>query len=238
MHRFVASAIAGTAVLAVLAPAASAMNTTATLNGTHAVAQAETKLAAKLTVASYTTYLKQHKTPEAKRTLTAFTKLPAGKQARFVKHLQNRNIYKALIDQAKGSLDRKLRVVDPYNHDVKFVTEVTSKTLRGKSTKQVSFTVTETIFGIPVTSETLNLRYQVLKGKVTGTPAADSEVKNLNAAITLHKGKVARSGHTGVATASTVWKAVPRVKSFGKGVDKVQEISANSSTWKAKLANR
>ncbi|MFJ9980521.1 hypothetical protein [Streptomyces cyaneofuscatus] len=65
-----------------------------------------------------------------------------------------------------------------------------------------------------------------------------SEIKNVNAAIRIHQGKVARSGHTGVATASTVWKALPRVKSFGKGVDKVQEVTADTRTWKAKLANR
>ncbi|MFD8466608.1 hypothetical protein ACFV10_16040 [Streptomyces cyaneofuscatus] len=78
------------------------------------------------------------------------------------------------MDQAKGSVGRKLKVVDPYNQDIKFVTEVTAKTLKGKSTKQASFTVTETIFGIPVTSETLNLRYHVFKGKVTGTVTADT----------------------------------------------------------------
>lgn len=236
-RRLAASAVAGTAALAVLAPTASAMEANAP-HHIQTVAQVKAKPAAQLTVKSYTTYLKQQKTPEAKRTLNAFAKLPAGKQAKFVKYLQNRDIYKALIDQAKGNLDRKLKVVDPYNPDVKFVTEVTAKTLKGKSTKQISFTVTETIFGIPVTSETLNLRYQVFKGKVTGTPSANSEIKNVNAAITLHKGKVARTGHTGVATASTVWKAVPRVKSFGKGVDKVQEITADTRTWQAKLANR
>ncbi|MEV8312128.1 hypothetical protein AB0P36_33700 [Streptomyces flavidovirens] len=237
-RRLAASAVAGTAALAVLAPTASAMEANAHYpQGTQTVAQVEAK-PAQLTVKSYTTYLKQQKTPEAKKTLNAFAKLPAGKQTKFVKYLQNRDIYKALIDQAKGNLDRKLRVVDPYNPDVRFVTEVTAKTLKGKSTKQISFTVTETIFGIPVTSETLNLRYQVFKGKVTGTPNANSEIKNVNAAITLHKGKVARTGHTGVATASTVWKAVPRVKSFGKGVDKVQEITADTRTWKAKLGNR
>ncbi|MBT2525308.1 hypothetical protein J7E91_07630 [Streptomyces sp. ISL-99] len=238
-RRLAASAVAGTAALAVLAPTASAMEANAHRpHDTQTVAQAEAKPAARLTVKSYTTYLKQQKTSEAKKTLNAFTKLPAGKQAKFVKYLQNRDICKALIDQAKGNLDRKLRVVDPYNADVKFVTEVTAKTLKGKSTKQISFTVTETIFGIPVTSETLSLRYQVFKGKVTGTPNANSEIKNVNAAIALHKSKVRRTGHTGVATASTVWKAVPRVKSFGKGVDKVQEITADARTWKAKLANR
>ncbi|MFI8355663.1 hypothetical protein [Streptomyces cyaneofuscatus] len=237
-RRLAASGIVGVAALAALAPAASAMDATGHPSTTQAVVQAEAKPAAQLTVKSYTTYLKQQKTPEAKKALDAFSKLPAGKQVRFVKYLQNRDIYKALMDQAKGNVGRKLKVVDPYNQDIKFVTEVTAKTLKGKSTKQVSFTVTETIFGIPVTSETLNLRYHVLKGKVTGTVTANSEIKNVNAAIRIHKGKVARSGHTGVATASTVWKAVPRVKSFGKGVDKVQEVTADTRTWKAKLANR
>ncbi|MGW5067386.1 hypothetical protein ACWEQJ_14880 [Streptomyces cyaneofuscatus] len=180
-RRLAASGIVGVAALAALAPAASAMDATGHPSTTQAVVQAEAKLAPQLTVKSYTTYLKQQKTPEAKKTLDAFSKLPAGKQVRFVKYLQNRDIYKALMDQAKGSVGRKLKVVAPYNQDIKFVTEVTAKTL---------------------------------------------------------KGKVARSGHTGVATASTVWKAVPRVKSFGKGVDKVQEVTADTRTWKAKLAKR
>ncbi|MBT2487459.1 hypothetical protein J7E96_02665 [Streptomyces sp. ISL-96] len=238
-RRLAASAVAGAAALAVLAPTTSAMDANAQPSNNQAVQAEAQPVAAQLTVKSYTAYLKQQKTPEAKKALNAFTKLPTSKQARFVKYLQDRDIYKALIDQARGNIDRRLKVVDPYNKDVTFITEVTAgKTAMGKSTKQVSFTVTETIFGIPVTSETLNLRYEIFKGKVSGTPRASSEIKNVNAAIRITKGKVARTGHTGVATASTVWKAVPRVQSFGKGVDKVQEITADTRTWKAKLANR
>ncbi|MCD9901276.1 hypothetical protein LUR56_17605 [Streptomyces sp. MT29] len=77
------------------------------------------------------------------------------------------------MDQAKGNVGRKLKVVDPYNQDITFVTEVTAKTLKGKSTKQVSFTVTETIFGIPVTSETLNVHYHVFSPSRTRCCAQD-----------------------------------------------------------------
>ncbi|MER7107935.1 hypothetical protein [Streptomyces sp. NPDC000229] len=234
-RRIAITVVAGAATLAVLAPAASAA--AATVHPTQAAARADAKLAAELTVAGYTTYLKHQKTPEAKKALQSFLKLPAGKQARFVKYLQNRDIYKALINQTKGNFNRQLKVVDPYNADVKFVTEVTAKSVKGKSTQQISFTVTETIFNIPVTSETVNLRYDVVKGKVTGTPRAASDVKNINAAITIHKGTVG-AVNTGVATASTTWKATPRLKSFGKGVDKVQEVAGHTGTWKAKLANR
>ncbi|MGW7225489.1 hypothetical protein [Streptomyces cyaneofuscatus] len=216
-RRLAASGIVGVAALAALAPAASAMDATGHPSTTQAVVQAEAKSAAQLTVKSYTTYLKQQKTPEAKKTLDAFSKLPAGKQVRFVKYCQNRGIYKALMDQAKGSVGRKLKVVDPYNQDIKFVTEVTAKTLKGKSTKQVSFTVTETIFGIPVTSETLNLRYHVFKGKITGTMTADSEIKNVNAAIRIHKGKVTRSGHTGHRLHSLEGRPPSEVLRQGRG---------------------
>ncbi|MBT2487452.1 hypothetical protein J7E96_02625 [Streptomyces sp. ISL-96] len=241
-RRIAASAVAGAAALAVLAPTASAMDATAYLNSTQAVAQAEAKQPAQLTVKNYTAYLKHQKTPEARKALNAFTKLPADKQARFVKYLQNRNIYKAFSGQAKGKIDRPLKVVDSYNKDVKFVTEVTSKTdqaVQGKSVEWISFTVTERIFNVPVTSETLNLRYQFDKGKVTDVLRAGSEVKNVNAAIAIHKGKVARRGHhAAVATASTVWTIYPLVKSFGKDLDKVQEVASGSGTWKAKLATR
>ncbi|WP_455358360.1 hypothetical protein [Streptomyces sp. SYSU K21746] len=226
--RLTAASIAAAAGLAVVSPAATA-------------APAPNKIPGKLTVNSYTAYLKTQKIPEAKRTLAKFNKLNAKQKAQFVAYLQDRRIYLALIDQVKGTIGKPLRVVDPYNTDVKFVTEVTSQTgTDDNRTTKVTFKVTETIFSIPVTSETIGLTYTRASKKsspriVSGT----ANVTNVNGAIKIApQGKITTKLN-GAASAEISWKATGLVESFGKPVTKNQSTwGSDNGYYSAKLANR
>ncbi|MFJ9409212.1 hypothetical protein [Streptomyces sp. NPDC101393] len=222
--RLASAGIATIAGLAVLAPAAHALDSAAA-----------GKQPAKLTVAGYTKYLKAKQTPEARKTLKKFNALPKAKKSRFVRYLQDRDVYRALIDTTKGRIGGPLHIVDPYNKDVRFVTDVTSHAAKDKGrTTSVRFTVTEQIYRIPVTSETIRLRYQAKKpGKKV---AATAKLTNVNAALSIKHGRVTAKG--GPATARTTWHASPRVASFGKKVVKTQSVASAAGTWKAQLGNR
>jgi hypothetical protein len=227
-RRLATVVVAGAASLAVLAPAASAADTAAA------------KLPAKLTVKSYTGYLKAQKTPEAKKALKSFSALPAAKKAKFLKYLQDREVYEAMSTQTKGTVNRSVKAVRHYDANVKFnVQIITKKNIKDpKGPASLTFSVTESIYNIPVTTETLNLRYNVVKGKVVaGSARATAEVKNVNAAIAITNDKVTVN-KKGIPKASTTWKATPRVASFGPGVKKLQEGWAQSSYWAVKLVNR
>lgn len=228
-RRLASVAVAGAAAIAVLAPAASAAD-----------GDAAAKLPAKLTVKGYLTYLETQKTPEAKKALKSFSALPAAKKAKFVTYLQDREVYEAMSTQTKGTVNRSVKAVRHYDANVKFnvqiITKMNIKDPKGPAS--LTFSVTESIYNIPVTTETLNLRYNVVKGKVVaGSARATAEVKNVNAAIALTNNKVTVN-KKGIPKASTTWKATPRVASFGPTVKKLQEGWAQSSYWAVKLVNR
>lgn len=171
MGRIGTAVFAGAAAAAVLTPAASA----ATAAPAAACVQAEAA-PKKLTVASYVSYLKQSRTPEAKTTLKAFNKLPQAKKVKFVSYLQNRSAYRALAASLKGATSRNLRVITPYNKDVTFVKDV--RTVKGKdknTTTRVTFTVTERIYSIPVTSERVWVKYQAKQRKAGTAPRGGRE---------------------------------------------------------------
>ena len=240
LRRISTAAIAGVATVAVLAPAASA--STADLASAPASKAAAAKpLPKRLTVQGYLGYLGQNKSPEARSTLKAFKKLPKAKQVKFVNYLQDRTVYKALTASLKGSQSRDLRVVTPFNTDVKFVKDV--KTVKSKdklNTTKITFTVTERIYNIPVTSEQVWVKYQAKKGNGSVAPRAGAKATNVNAAFQLRHGKVEARKIIGGATGATVWTATPRYQSFGKKpVVKAQSVDGYASSyWKASLANR
>ncbi|MEV5126966.1 hypothetical protein AB0K49_29870 [Streptomyces decoyicus] len=222
-RRLSTAALAAVAGLAVLTPMAHAAD-----------ADAAAKKPAKVTVAGYTKYLQTQKTPAAKKTLKKFSALNKAQKARFVKHLNNRYIYEALTDQVKGSIGRPLYVVDPYNKDVRFITDVTSKVGKDKNhTTTVSFTMTEEIFKIPVTSERIKLTFQ-RTGKPGKKATAAAKATNVNAAINIKAGRVAVKGNA----AKISWAATPRVKAFGKKLAKTQSVASAQGYYKANLENR
>ncbi|MFF6781760.1 hypothetical protein [Streptomyces sp. NPDC012510] len=219
--RLTTAAIATVAGLAVLAPAA------------QAVEQAPAKSAAKLTVAAYTKYLKTQKTPAAQQTLKRFLSLSRGQQTVFVKDLQDRRIYKALLGKVAAPVGKPVSITDEYNKEVRFVTKASSSVAKDKNrTATVRFTVTQEIFRIPVTSETLTVSYPTA-GKGPKQAKASAKVTNVNAAIAVKPGRVTVKGFG----ASTSWAAVPQVKSFGKPVYKAQTVSGTKTSYKAALKN-
>ncbi|WP_326579165.1 hypothetical protein OG889_18165 [Streptomyces sp. NBC_00481] len=219
--RLTTAAVATVAGLAVLAPAA------------QAVEQAPAKPAVKLTVAGYTKYLKAQKTPAAQQTLKRFLGLSKGQQAVFVKDLQDRKIYKALLGKVAAPVGRPVSITDPYNKEVRFVTKASSSVAKDKNrTTTVSFTVTQEIFRIPVTSETLTVSYPTA-GNGPKRTKASAKVTNVNAAIAIKPGRVSVKG----LGASTSWAAVPQVKSFGKPAYKAQSVLGAKTGYRAVLKN-
>lgn len=219
--RLTSAAVATVAGLAVLAPAA------------QAVEQGPAMPAAKLTVAGYTKYLKAQSTPEARKALKKFLALSKGQQAVFVKDLQDRRIYKALLGKVTAPIGKPVSITDPYNKEVRFVTKATSTVAKDKNrTATVRFTVTQEIFRIPVTSETLTISYPTA-GEGPRRARATAEVTNVNAAIAIKGGRVSVKG----SGATTSWAATPQVKSFGKAVHKKQNVLGAKSGFRADLVN-
>ncbi|BBC34857.1 hypothetical protein SGFS_061510 [Streptomyces graminofaciens] len=236
-RRLATVAVAGAATLAVLAPVASAAD--AHQDARPVAAQAAAKLPAKLTVNGYLAYLKSQKTPEARTALKGFAALPAAKKAKFVSYLQDAKVYGALHKELGGPFNVLGRNVQSYNADVKFVHTVTSKknVKEQKGSASVAYTVTETIYGIPVTSEKLSLSYS-FKGTqaVPRTGRAAAKVTNVNAAVAIKGGPV-KIGIKGIARADVTWKAVPKVAAFGKAVNKDQAVKGQPKTWGASILN-
>ncbi|TGB09250.1 hypothetical protein [Streptomyces sp. MZ04] len=203
---------------------------------------------AKLTVKSYQAYLKQQKTPAAHKTLVAFRALPKGKQATFVKQLQNREAYLALSGSSKGGIKtgaRKSTVSVNKAVSITRASKVVSGTGKHRPTA-ISYTLTEKIFGIPVTSERVTVKYQLAskgKAKKIVKPSAKSKVVNTNAAIAISGPKVVKTVAKGSGvTARATFRAVPQVKSFGKKVVKDGTLRAShtaaGSYWSYSLNNR
>ncbi|MEV0376049.1 hypothetical protein AB0I10_41200 [Streptomyces sp. NPDC050636] len=228
-HRIAATAVAA-ASIALLGGTGQAFadnHTSAQASAPRAAAGAVSEPAAKLTVSGYLTYLK------ARQTLKA---LPKAKQAKFVTYLLDRDIYLALANTVKGSIGRPAHITDPYHEGVTFVTDIATRTGKDKlRTTSLTFTVTERIYDIPVTSKTLALRFQAAKGG-SKKVVADAKVTNVNAAIAIKGGPTATSLDHGIGHASTTWHAVPRVKSFGKHVAKRQKAWAGQGYWSASLS--
>ncbi|MFG2291481.1 hypothetical protein ACGFOU_36080 [Streptomyces sp. NPDC048595] len=237
IRRIGTAVVAGAAAVAVLTPAAHAAVTPAATPA--AALQAEQVKAKKLTVKAYVAYLKKDTTAGGRKTLTQFSRLPKAKQVKFVSYLQDRKVYRAMAAQTKGMVGQNLKVVTPYNKDVKFAKTVT--TVRNKdrhATTTVTFTVTEKIFNIPVTSEEVAVRYQAHPGKSPAAARGTAEVKNLNAAITIRQGKTEARKTQGGYTAATRWTAIPNYTPIGAKVVKDQRITAGQGYFKASLTNR
>lgn len=235
-RRLTTAAVAGAATVAVLAPAASAADLGAAQGTRTVAAEATAKLPAKLTVNSYVAYLKAQKSPEAQKTLKSFSALSAAKKARFVAHLQDRKIQEKLFKELNGTINTPKQAITKVNADVKFIHQVTSKRnfkdARGATV--VSYTVTESIYGIPVTSEKLTLRYNVVNNKVQRTARAVAQVTNVNAAVAIKGGPV-KVAVKGLARAEATWTFTPKVKSFGKTLTKEQVVKGHTKTWNTQL---
>lgn len=169
----------------------------------------------------------------AQQTLKRFLGLSKGQQAVFVKDLQDRKIYKALLGKVAAPVGRPVSITDPYNKEVRFVTKASSSVAKDKNrTTTVSFTVTQEIFRIPVTSETLTVSYPTA-GNGPKRTKASAKVTNVNAAIAIKPGRVSVKG----LGASTSWAAVPQVKSFGKPAYKAQSVLGAKTGYRAVLKN-
>ncbi|WP_405890181.1 hypothetical protein OG427_16230 [Streptomyces sp. NBC_00133] len=214
--RLTTAAIATAAGLAVLAPAA------------HAADAAP----AKLTVPAYEKYLKQQSTPAAKKAAAKFAALNKNQKAVFVKTLQDQKVYKALTGRAWGKI-RNVTTTDRYNKNVTFVTKASFKIAKDKHrTTTATFSVTEKIFNIPVTTEGATLIYPTI-GKLPGVTKASADVFNINAAIRIDATSAVKGNFT---TARIV--AVPQVKAFGKKAVKQATLRATKGDFIGKLANQ
>ncbi|MEU2107825.1 hypothetical protein [Streptomyces sp. NPDC019507] len=240
MGRLTATAAAAVAGLAVLSPTVSQ----AAVPGAPAAVQADAaaELPAKLTVAGYKTYLKKNWDKGGRETTARFARLTPAQQKKFVRYLEDRKVYSALKDQVKGNFGRPLHVVDPYNADVTFVTDVTATLAKDKNaTATLRFSVSQRIYGIPVTTETLTVK-RATKGAVRKT-AATASVRNVNAAIAVKAGVVQAATKGAVTKAEVAWTAKPLVKAFGrKAFVKDQSVSAaitkTGKYFTGKLTNR
>ncbi|GAB7029071.1 hypothetical protein AB0G35_12315 [Streptomyces sp. NPDC021749] len=222
-RRLATAAIAVSASAAILAPTAHAAD----------ASEIAAKKPAKLTVGSYQAYLKKQKTPEAKKTLKAFNALAHGQQATFVKDLQNRKIYEALLGRVEGRVGQPRTLIDPYNGEVRFVTKAATSVGKDKRrTTVVRFTVTEEIFKIPVTSETISIAYPTA-GNGPRRATADAKVSNVNAALAISHNRVSVLGFG----AQTYWSAEPQVASFGKPVYKKEHVLGGRLTYRASLTS-
>ncbi|MGH4033926.1 hypothetical protein ACQB60_33905 [Actinomycetota bacterium Odt1-20B] len=232
--------VATLAALAVAAPAGAAFA------DSHAAADAAAK-PGKLTVKSYKSYLQKQRTPAAKKTLVAFRALPKGKQVTFVKQLQNREAYVALAGSTKGSVKTGKRSSSVSVNKAVTITR-SSKVVSGpgKAPKAISYRLTEKIFGIPVTSEQITVKYQLAskgKAKKVVKAAGAAKVVNTNAAIGISGPKAVKvKTKGGYVIAKTVFRATPQVKSFGKKVVKDATVRASHTKagayWSASLNNR
>jgi hypothetical protein len=209
-----ATVIAAAAALAALAPVAQALPA-GHQNG--AVTQtAAARLPAGLTVGGYKTYLKKNWANGGRETAAAFNKLTPAQQKKFLRHLENRKIHAALQDTVKGNFGRRLHITDAYNKDVKFVTDVTSRIGKDKfGTATLSFSVSERIFNIPVTTETVTVTFETRGHAKNKNAHAKATLQNVNAAVAVKASHVKAVSKGVVTNGTAVWTATPQVKAFG-----------------------
>ncbi|ROP44177.1 hypothetical protein [Streptomyces sp. PanSC9] len=226
-----AAAVAGTAAVAILAPAASATPATSGTQHAHASASSPA-LPRQLTQDAYLAWLKNQHTDAAATTLKAFTKLSNLRKYIFLQQLQNRSAYAALQAQLKGGPKGFHKTV-PYNKVISIARDVKVTKSRGKKpATTISFTVTESIYNIPVTSHTVWATYQAAKGKQLKVTGSGARVNNTNAAYAI-KATSSSSTPTG---ATAHWHAAPRVAAVGKAIEKQQTVATTASlSWKASL---
>ncbi|MFC7307390.1 hypothetical protein ACFQVC_24580 [Streptomyces monticola] len=244
MRRIGSAAVAGAAALAVLAPAASAVDHAPVRQQTAAAQEhvsAQEGAKKRLTVKGYVGYLEAKGTPAAKATLRSFRKLSPAQQTKFVGYLQSREVYSAFLGALKGSTSTPhLRKPVAYNSDVRFVRDarITKKSSSSRTNTRITYTMTEQIYGIAVTSEQLWVSYQTKSGKVTKVLGAGASVSNVNAALAIRHGKVERRKQGPGVFAETTVHASPRYPGFGSRIVKEQRVDAGwKGTWKAVLRN-
>ncbi|MDF3301029.1 hypothetical protein [Streptomyces tropicalis] len=234
--RFGTAAAAGAAAAALLSGTAVAADAVTAQPAAHAGQAA----ASRLTVGGYTAWLKAQRTPEATKTLKAFTALPRLRQVQFVTFLQDRGALRALAADLKGGMSG-LHTVRHYNPAVSIVNDVRVTRSQGTAPSvRVSYTATEQVFGIPVTSEQVWVTYATKGGKYDRPLKSGSHAVNTNAAIRLAGRDTSHSLPAGPGAKVMVrWTATPRVSSFGAGVAQDQSILAGPlNVWKAQLRNR
>lgn len=234
--RFRTGVVATIAALAVAAPAGTAF-ADAPATGSPAASAKPSQL----TVKGYIKALKADKTPAASKTLKAFKKLDGKKQYTFVKILQGRSAYKAVSGASKGVLKKGTRTsTEKLNSAVK-ITRSTAVTKNDKSGRRaVTFTVTERIHNIPVTSERISIKYTLKGKKKIDNPSASTKITNTNKAIAIKTPKATpvRVKGTNVSGHSAI-KTIGTVKSFGRGkVTKKANIRIGLNTYRASIATR
>ncbi|MGV9901964.1 hypothetical protein ACWDU8_05585 [Streptomyces sp. NPDC003388] len=198
----------------------------------HAAGAAPSKPAVKLTVPAYETYLKQQSSPAAKKSAAQFAKLNKDQKQIFVRTLQDPKVYKALTGKAWG-LIRNVTTNDHYNKNVTFATKASFRTAKDKArTTTATFSVTEKIFNIPVTTEGATLVYPTL-GKRPVATKASTDVFNINAAIRVDSTNSVKGNDT-----SGDITALPQVKSFGKKAVKRVTLHATKAAFIGQLVNQ
>ncbi|MBJ6636805.1 hypothetical protein H4K36_00420 [Streptomyces sp. DHE7-1] len=128
---------------------------------------------------------------------------------------------------------RNVTTNDHYNKNVTFVTKASFKTTQDKArTTTATFSVTEKIFNIPVTTEGATLVYPTL-GKLPVATTASTDVFNINAAIRVDS----TNGVKGNDTSGDI-TALPQVKSFGKKAVKRVTLHATKAAFIGQLVNQ
>ncbi|MGV9243086.1 hypothetical protein [Streptomyces sp. NPDC003710] len=236
-----AAAVATAAGIAVLAPAAAQAQPART--DTVVSVQAAAQKPAHLTVGSYKAYLKKNWAKGGRETAAKFAELTPTQQRKFLRHLEDRKVYEALRNQVKGGFGRSLHIVDPYNEDVEFVTDVTARIAKDDAgTLTVRFSVSERIFGIPVTTETVTVKGATQGEDRSKKAVTKAHLKNVNAAIAITAGPTRAASKGAVTRGSVTWTAKPQVRAFGaKKVVKEQGAAAvvvkTNRSFVASLAN-
>jgi hypothetical protein len=240
LSRGTIAALATATAVAVLAPAAQAVTAAAP---TAPVAHTAAVLPAHLTVDGYQAYLKKNWAKGGRETSAAFKKLTPAQRKKFLLHLEDRKIYLALRNTVKGNVGHRLHIVNSYNQDVQLVTDVTSRIAGDKvATATLNFTVSERIYGITVTTETVTVSFETRGHAKNKNAHAKVTLKNVNAAIAVKASKPKAVAKGAITNGSTVWTATPQVRAFGKKVVKDQLIQSavtkTGKTFSARLTNR
>ncbi|MGW0835026.1 hypothetical protein [Streptomyces prunicolor] len=240
LSRGTIAALATATAVAVLTPAAQAAPAAAR---TAPVAHTAAALPAHLTVDGYQAYLKKNWAKGGRETSAAFKKLTPAQRKKFLLHLEDRKIYLALRNTVKGNIGHRLHIVNSYSQDVQLVTDVTSRIAGDKAaTATLTFSVSERIYGIPVTTEAVTVSFETRGSAKNKNAHAKVTLKNVNAAIAVKASKPKAVAKGAITNGSTVWTATPQVRAFGKKLVKDQLIQSavtkSGKTFNGRLANR
>lgn len=226
------------AALAVAAPAGVAV-AHSHVSGSPTASTAKKK-PAELTVNSYIKALKADKSPAAAKTLKAFKKLDSKKQYAFVKLLQTRDVYKAVVGRSKGTLKNGTRTSTKQLNSPAKVTRSAVVAKNGKSGRRVvTFTVTERIYNIPVTSERISVKFTLKGKKKIVNPSAAIKITNTNKALVIKAPKTIPVRVKGAnVSGHSLIKATGTVKSFGKTVTKKANSRIGLGSYNASIVTR